>query len=124
MDKKFLMTAMGYAIVGLVLGIYMAASENHGQMVTHAHIMLLGFLVSFFYAVVHKLWLAEPPVKLATAQYWLHQVGTAGLVVGLYLLYGGHVPATTIGSAMAVFSVTALAGFVLMKVMVIKSPRQ
>ncbi|MEQ8207840.1 MAG: TonB-dependent receptor [Woeseia sp.] len=123
MDRKFLMTAMGYGILGLVLGIYMAASENHGQMVTHAHIMLLGFLVSFFYAVVHKLWLPETTGKMAKTQFLLHQLGTAGLVVGLYLLYGRYFPAATVGPVLGIFSITALTAFVLMKVMVIKAPK-
>lgn len=123
MDRKFLMTAMGYGILGLILGIYMAASENHGQMVTHTHIMLLGFVVSFFYAAVHKLWLPGNTVKLAKTQFLLHQLGTAGLVAGLYLLYGRYTPAATIGPVLGVFSVIAFAGFVLMKIMVIKAAK-
>ena len=57
MDRKYILTAFGYAILGLALGIYMAASKNHGQHVTHAHIMLIGFLLSFIYGLCHKLWL-------------------------------------------------------------------
>jgi hypothetical protein len=30
MDKKFVMTGLGYAILGLALGIFMAATKNHG----------------------------------------------------------------------------------------------
>ena len=46
MDRKYVLTGLGYALLGLLLGIHMAATKNHGQLVTHAHIMLLGFVVS------------------------------------------------------------------------------
>ena len=65
MDRKFVLTGLGYAILGLLLGIYMAASKNHGQLVAHAHIILVGFVVSFVYGVCHKLGWATTP------QLWL-----------------------------------------------------
>lgn len=42
MERKFVLTGLGYAILGLVLGLFMAASKNHQQLVTHAYIMLIG----------------------------------------------------------------------------------
>lgn len=123
MDRKFVMTGMGYGIVGLLLGIHMAASHNHGQMVTHAHIMLLGFVVSFVYGVCHKLWLNNIRTRLALTQYYLHQVGTLLLLAGLFLLYGRFIDATKIEPVLSIGSMLVLAGFVLMKVLFIKSAR-
>jgi hypothetical protein len=123
MDRKFLLTAFGYALLGLVLGIYMATTENHGQLVTHAHIMLLGFVVSFVYAVCHKLWLPGTTGGLVTAQYWIHQFGTLGLTVGLFLLYGRYLPPQQVGPVLGIFSVSALIGLILMKVMLIKAKK-
>lgn len=123
MDRKFVMTGMGYGIVGLLLGIHMAASHNHGQLVTHAHIMLLGFVVSFVYGVCHKLWLNNIRSRLALAQYYLHQVGTLLLLTGLFLLYGRFIDATKIEPVLSIGSMLVLAGFVLMKVLFIKSAR-
>jgi len=121
MDKKYITTALGYAIIGMMLGIYMAASKDHGHMVTHAHIMLIGFVVSFIYGLCHKLWLNNTSSKLATAQFYIHQLGTIGIVVGLFLLYGKHVELETIDPVLAVSSIVVLTGMILMKVMFIKS---
>lgn len=55
MDRKFIISALCYAILGMCLGIYMAKSGVHGHRVTHAHIMLAGFVVSFIYGLCHKL---------------------------------------------------------------------
>lgn len=121
MDRKFVLTGLGYAIVGMALGIFMAASNDHGQMVTHAHIMLIGFVVSFIYGLCHKLWLNDSTSKLAVAQYYLHQVGTLFIVIGLFLLYGKFVPLEKIDPLLAVSSIVVLIGMVLMKVLFIKS---
>ena len=55
LDKKFVVWALSFAAVGLSLGIYMAATQNHSELVAHAHIMLIGFVVSFIYGIIHKL---------------------------------------------------------------------
>lgn len=124
MDRKFVLTALGYAILGLGLGIFMAASKNHGQLVTHAHIMLVGFVVSFFYALCHKLWLPGSPSKLAAAQYYVHQLGSALLFIGLFLLYGNFLKEESIEPVLSIGSVTVFAGVIMMKVLVIKSSKQ
>ena len=121
MDKKFVVSALGYAIVGLLLGIYMASSKNHLQLVTHAHIMLLGFVVSFIYGVCHKLWLPNVSRKLTNIQFYIHQIGTFVLLVCLFLLYAGWVPEPVLGPILGVASMLVLVGMILMKVMIIKS---
>lgn len=123
MDRKFILTGLGYALLGLALGLYMAASKNHEQLVTHTHIMLVGFVVSMVYAVMHKLWLNEAANRLANLQYMMHQVGTAGMTVGLFLLYGHLVAANKIGPVLGVFSIMVFVGLVLMKIMYLKSSK-
>jgi putative solute:sodium symporter small subunit len=121
MDRKFVLTGLGYAILGLLLGIYMAATRNHGHLVTHAHIMLVGFVVSFIYGLCHKLWLNNSESRLAKIQFYIHQVGAATLFVGLFLLYGKFIDIDTIDPILAVSSVIVLTGVILMKVLFIQS---
>jgi putative solute:sodium symporter small subunit len=124
MDKKFVLTGLGYAIVGLALGIFMAASKDHGHLVTHAHIMLVGFVVSFIYGLCHKLWLNNTTTILAKLQYYLHQAGTIGIVVGLFLYYGRFVAMETIDPVLAASSVAVIIGMILMKVLFIQSMKK
>ena len=123
MDRKFVLTGLGYAILGLALGIYMAASNNHGQLVTHAHIMLLGFVVSFVYGVCHKLWLNNSTSKLAVAQFYIHQLGTLFLLTGLFLLYGQFVNPETIEPVLTIASVVVFLGLIMMKILFIRSTK-
>lgn len=121
MDRKFVISAFMYALLGLLLGIYMSASRNHGQYVTHAHIMLAGFLLSFSYGICHKLWLGNPISGLARAQFYIHHIGAIGLLSGLYLMFGGHVPGGVIGPFLGISSIVLLVGFLLMVVQFLKS---
>ena len=121
MDRKFVVTGLGFGILGLLLGIYMAASHNHGQLVTHAHIMLVGFVVSFVYGVCHKLWLDNIESGLARIQFYLHVVGAIGITIGLYLLYGGIVAPENIEPVLSISSIAVLIGMILMKVLFVRS---
>jgi len=113
-DKKYLLWALAYAIAGMLLGIYMAASQKHGQHVTHAHVLLLGFVTSLLYGIVHKLWLDASKPLMATVQFIVHQAGVLVMCVGLFLLYGGLVPAETLDPMLGIASIAVLLGAVLM----------
>lgn len=123
MDKKYVLTGLGYAMLGLVLGIYMAASKNHGQMVTHAHIMLLGFVVSFIYGTLHKVWLKDVQSKLVMLQFILHQIGTFFLLLALFLMFGQFVPNTMLEPVLSISSILVLVAMILMKVIFIRHTR-
>lgn len=89
-DRAHLIAGLVYAALGMGLGIYMAAGQNHVQHVTHAHLLLVGFLLSVIYAIIHRLWLRESGSLLARLQFGFHHVGVVLMVAGLFLLYGGH----------------------------------
>jgi hypothetical protein len=123
LDKKYLISALVYAVLGMALGIVMAASHNHGQFVTHAHVMLVGFVVSLLYAIIHKLWLAGRAPALARVQFYVHQTGVVIMVVGLYLLYGGKASEAALDPVLAVASIAVLVGALLMLLLVVKAHR-
>jgi hypothetical protein len=120
LDKKYLIWALSYAVVGLVLGIYMAASRNHGELVTHAHILLIGFVVSLIYAIIHKLWLEKPARGIANIQFVLHQAAAVTLSVGLFLLYGSMLPESVLAPILGIASTGVLLGMLLMLYMVVR----
>ena len=120
-DRKYLVWALSYVAVGMGLGIFMAASHNHAQHVTHAHILLVGFVVSLIYAVIHKLWLGEKPPSLAKIQFIVHQAGAVTMFSGLFLLFGNIVPEAQLDAVLAIASITVFTAALLMIVMVLKT---
>ncbi len=103
------------------VGIYMAAAHNHGQRVTHAHILLVGFVVSLIYGVIHKVWLSGKTPGLAGTQFIVHQAGAVTMITGLLLLCGNVVPEAQLETILAIASITVLIGAILMLFMVIGS---
>jgi hypothetical protein len=120
-DRKFLIWALGYAVFGMSVGIYMAASGNHVQHPAHAHILLVGFVVSLIYAVIHKLWLGGGAKHLAMIQFVVHHAGALVMFAGLLMLFGNVYPPQKLEPILAASSITVLAGMLLMLFMVIKS---
>jgi hypothetical protein len=121
LDRRFLVWALGYAAVGISLGIYMAASQNHGELVTHAHILLIGFVLSLVYGIIHKLWLDKPNRAVANTQFVLHQAAAVTVSVGLFLLYGGIVAEPALAPFLGTASAGVLVGMLLMLYMVLRS---
>ena len=120
-DKKYLVWALCYAVAGMGVGIFMGMSQNHAQHVTHAHILLVGFVTSLIYGVIHKLWLIDKMPRLAMAQFIVHHVGAVTMFVGLLLLFGNVLPLAQLDPMLALASLTVTLGVVLMLVMVVKS---
>lgn len=120
-DRAYLVWSLCFAALGLGLGIFMAASHNHGELTTHAHILLIGFVVSFIYGMIHRLWLTNPNRALATLQFILHQTAAITISVGLFLLYGAFVPEEKLEPILASAAIAVLLAMLLMLYMVIRS---
>lgn len=121
MDRKYILSSLVYAVLGMALGIYMAAAKNHAEHVTHAHILLAGFVVSFIYGLCHKLWLNNSTSLLAKTQFFVHQLGVAIMSAGLFLLYGGFVALEILDPILALSSIAVLIGMVLMTILFLQS---
>ncbi len=123
LDRKFLLCSLAYAIFGMCVGIYMAASKNHSEFVAHAHILLVGFVVSFIYGLIHKLWLGTTNRSVAAVQFYLHQASALVMAIGLLLLYGGLFQ-DVLDPILAMSAFGVLGGALLMIYLVIRSPAQ
>ena len=108
------MFGLCFAILGMALGIYMALSKNHGQRITHAHVLLLGFVVSVLYGAIYRLWLPTASARLATIQTGLHQLGTVLIVSGLFLLFSGAATEDALGPLLGPGSIAAISSALLM----------
>lgn len=120
LDKRFLVWALSFAAAGLALGIYMAASNNHAELVTHAHILLIGFLLSLVYGIIHKLWLDKPNRTVANIQFVVHQAAAVTVSVGLFLIFANMVPEPKLAPVLAMASVGVLLAMLLMLYMVMR----
>ena len=88
--RNFFTLAIIYALCGMALGIHMAISDDHGQMPTHAHTMVAGWLMSAVFAFFYHLFPAVGQKVLAKVHFWLTAISGIGLMIGLYILLAGN----------------------------------
>ena len=99
--RSFFVLAILYAISGMILGLAMAISHDHAQMPTHAHTMVLGWLMSGFFAFFYHLFPDAGRSRLAQIHFWLTAASGIILLVSLFFLTAGNdafEPVTAISS--------------------------
>lgn len=117
LPAAFFASAILYAVLGLVLGNVMAASGDHSQMVTHAHVMLIGWVSFAIFGLFYHLFAERSVTLLARVHAWLAQVSFIALVVGLFAIYAGQEsagsPIAAVGSIAYLASMVAFAAVAL-----------
>ena len=81
---------MLYSVVGIGLGLMMVSIDDHSQMPTHAHIMLVGFIVMFMFGVFYRLWPEAEKGYLPVIHFALSHLTFIGLVAGFWLTIEGQ----------------------------------
>ena len=107
-SRNFLVIGVLYLLVGLLMGMYMGGSGDHGLMPVHAHINLLGFTLMVLFALTYKVFPRMSETGLARLHFWLFQAGTLLLLIALFLMMAGFVPAETIGPLMPILELLVL----------------
>ncbi|HZE54015.1 MAG TPA: hypothetical protein VE111_12200 [Bradyrhizobium sp.] len=83
-DRAYVAIALLWAVVGMLLGLYMGIAEDQKLLTVHVAMMLSGFVTLALYGMLYRLWPAMKKAPLALAQFWISALGTAGLIVGSY----------------------------------------
>src|SRR5262249_54015900 len=118
MGIRLLQQAVVYFLIGLGFGIYMAASEDHGQIPVHAHLNLLGWASMAICGIAYEVFPRLKNHWLAPAHFWLHSLGLPPAMIALFLLMRGQmsmVPVAGIGSVVVALGVLCFAMNVLFR---------
>jgi hypothetical protein len=112
--RNFFTIAVIYSLVGMSLGLSMAMSHDHSQLPTHAHIMVVGWLMSAVFAVFYHLVPSAGASMLGKVHFWFAALSSLGMFMGLFVLYGGNPAIEPLlgASAMAYFVSTVLFAFI------------
>ena len=84
--RNFMLLGAAFLIIGIVMGMYMGGSGDHSLAVSHAHINLLGFVLSAVFALAYKCYPAMAETRWASIHFWTHLVGAIVLNLLLFLL--------------------------------------
>ncbi|WP_309088438.1 hypothetical protein [Phenylobacterium sp.] len=117
LSTAFFAAAVLYALVGMILGMFMGATQDFTMRPLHAHINLLGWaglaLMGAFYGVAG----AKAPARLGWTVFAVANVGNLLLLSQLYKIVHGRppiVPALMAGELLVVASMALFGVCVLM----------
>ena len=93
--RRYIRVAFAYLALGLFLGVGMLAFGNDNFQFVHVHMLLIGFVLFLIYGIGYKLiptmFFGLPKVGSigwAEAQFWLANVGLAGMLAGAVMPVG------------------------------------
>lgn len=107
--RAWLRLAAVYFAVGVTLGVVMGASGDHSLFPLHAHINLLGWVSMALFGLIGTAYPSVNVGGIATAQFWMHNVGLPVMLGALLLkLRGAEAAEPVIGVASIVVGSSVL----------------
>jgi hypothetical protein len=88
--RIFFIASLVFGMAGILLGLSMAMRGDHGQMPTHAHIMVVGWLSFAVFGFFYHLFPVAAASMPARIHMWLAIVSLTVLVVSLYAILAGN----------------------------------
>lgn len=89
-NQRWIVTAVLYFVVAVGLGVYMGASGDHSLHSVHAHLNLLGWVSLAIIGLIYHAMPAAGESRLATIQFWLHNLSLPVMMLFLALLMKGN----------------------------------
>lgn len=109
MGNRFLRMAVVYVLLGVTLGIVMAASHDHTLTPLHAHLNLLGWASMALFGLWYRSAPSAAETRLAKIHFWAHNIGLPIQMVTLAMLLKGN---NAVEPILALASIVIGIGFV------------
>jgi hypothetical protein len=100
--------AVVFVIIGMAMGIWMAASGDHAVMPAHAHLNLLGWVSLFLFGIYYERRPSLDASRIALAQVGLWSVGTVILTIAVAAIYLGYPAADPVAGVASVIVLIAM----------------
>lgn len=111
-ERINLLLGLVWLVLGMGLGEHMGRTGDHGQLPTHAHIMLVGGVLPILFALIYR-GFALVQGLIAWIQTGVHHVGALVMIVALYMLYGGLGEESTLGPLLGISALLVIVSVIL-----------
>ena len=108
MGNRFLRLAVIYVLLGVTLGIVMAASHDYTFKPVHAHLNLLGWASMALFGLWYRSAPAAAETRLAKVHFWLHNIALPIQMTMLAMYVNGN---NSVEPVLALASVVMGIGF-------------
>ena len=114
MGTRFLRLAVLYVLIGVSMGIAMAATHNFTLRPVHVHVNRLGWVSLALFGLWYRSMPAAGDSKLARAHFWIYNVALPIQMITLAMFYLGNtavepvlaLASAAIGVAFICFAIT------------------
>lgn len=117
MGNRFLRIAVLYILVGVVIGIVMAASHDYTLRPVHTHVNLAGWASMAIFGLFYRAVPAAADSTMAKAHFWIYNISAPILLVLLTMFVSGN---TAIEPLLAISSIALAIGFLCFAIVVWK----
>jgi hypothetical protein len=108
-SRAWFRMAVVYFTAAVTLGIVMGASGDHTLIAVHAHLNLPGWVTMVLFALIGMAHPAIAEGRVATVQFWLHNIGVPVMLGALALRLKGYTAAEpVIGLSFFSFAVVGI----------------
>ena len=115
-DRSFIIAAILFGLIGVVLGIVMGIEHDFLFAPIHAHINLIGWVSLALFGIAYRVRFARAD-GLAVVHFWVATSGTLIFSVGLYVAITRDQPALAIAGSLLI-----LVSFILFLINVLRGP--
>jgi cbb3-type cytochrome oxidase subunit 1 len=91
--SRFFGSALIYAVLGMTLGLIMGITQDHAQMPTHAHLLVVGWVSFALFGFFYHLFPTAASNRFASVHFWLAEASLIVLLIGLFQIFAGHADA-------------------------------
>ena len=105
-DRWFILMAVVYAVLGMVLGLWMGANEDMTHTPVHAHINLVGWASMALFGLIYRAWPRLAETSLAKLHFVIMAIGTPIMISGIPLAHAGKSPLLAIAGSVTVIIAT------------------
>lgn len=100
MGARFIKVSVIYFLIGVIVGLVMGIADAFKYTSAHAHINLLGWASLAIVGVIYTVYPDAGKTKLASLQFWLHNIGLPLLIVSM-LMFPNDIKSVGIPTAAA-----------------------
>jgi cbb3-type cytochrome oxidase subunit 1 len=109
---RFIKVAVVYFLIGTVWGLVMGIVQQFQFTSVHAHLNLVGWASMAIIGLIYKAYPEAGQSKLASIQFWLHNIGLPLLAIGMIIFTTDNhaigLPFASIGGLLVIASVVVM----------------
>jgi len=109
--RTFFAGSIVFGLLGMLLGLAMAISQDHSAMPAHAHMLVIGWLSFAVFGLFYHQFPAAASSVAARIHCWLATISAPLLFVAVYLVHTGNSAADPVAAVSAIAYAISFAAF-------------